>query len=78
MSRTRMRIKAKSLPASWQKRRTVLIPESFGVDESAAAQVPEVIGAHMKPVVFSAILILLAGLISDVLYAALDPRVRIR
>jgi peptide/nickel transport system permease protein len=29
-------------------------------------------------IVFSAILILLAGLISDVLYAALDPRVRIR
>src|SRR2546423_4292031 len=29
-------------------------------------------------IVFSAVLILLAGLLSDVLYAALDPRVRIR
>jgi peptide/nickel transport system permease protein len=29
-------------------------------------------------IVFSAVLILLAGLIADVLYAALDPRVRIR
>jgi peptide/nickel transport system permease protein len=29
-------------------------------------------------IVFQAVLILLAGLLSDVLYAALDPRVRIR
>ena len=29
-------------------------------------------------IVFSAVLILIAGLIADLLYAALDPRVRIR
>ncbi len=29
-------------------------------------------------IVFQAVLILVAGLIADVLYAALDPRVRIR
>ena len=29
-------------------------------------------------IVFNAVLVLIAGLIADVLYAALDPRVRIR